>query len=129
VEVRKTDTAVPTLVLDKTRRGSTQKTLLTHAFANRLCVSLYSLCTALPKTEQSLAYLLRNEILGNVEDLRAELAYLVKVVQDDNNEAKTEAMDDARLYASQANNAMQRYLQIVSPKELRAAEELLLSEI
>merc|ERR1711935_427288 len=33
---------------------------------------------ATPKAEQSIAYLLRNDILSNTEDLRAELEYLIK---------------------------------------------------
>ena len=33
---------------------------------------------AVPKNEQSIAYLLRNDILTNVESLQAEVTYLIK---------------------------------------------------
>ena len=33
---------------------------------------------AVPKNEQSIAYLLRNDILTNLENLQAEVAYLIK---------------------------------------------------
>ena len=71
----------------------------------------------MPKAEQSLAYLLKNEILSNVEDLRAELEYLIPRPE--------ESDTDARTYAVAADTAMQRYLQqIVPPSELEIAQAL-----
>jgi hypothetical protein len=74
---------------------------------------------ATPKTEQSIAYLLRNEILTNLEALQAELEYLLK-----NNEVDTE---DLYKYSSQANTAMKDYLSNVSPDEIKRAKALIAS--
>ena len=73
--------------------------------------------TATPKSEQSLAYLLRNEILTNIEDMRAELEYLIK--------NPDESDVDLKSLAASATNAMQRYLEVVPPNELQLAQELL----
>lgn len=72
---------------------------------------------ATPKTEQSLAYLLRNEILTNIEALQAELEYLLK-----SNENET---DDLYKYSSEANSAMAQYLGNVNPNEMKKARDLL----
>jgi len=74
---------------------------------------------ATPKTEQSIAYLLRNDILTNMENLRAELEYLIK------NEDET--MDDLYMYADIVTSAMKKYLAQVPPNELKEAQRLLLS--
>jgi hypothetical protein len=74
---------------------------------------------ATPKTEQSLAYLLRNDILTNVENLRAELEYLLK--------SKDSETEDLYLYATIVNTAMKKYLAIVPPKELEEARRLMTS--
>lgn len=73
----------------------------------------------MPKAEQSLAYLLRNEILTNIENLQAELEYIVKNPE--------ESTADLLLYAKSANTAMERYLEVVPPNELRQAKALLSS--
>lgn len=75
---------------------------------------------ATPKTEQSLAYLLRNEILTNVEALQAELQYLLKETDTDT--------EDLYKYSSSANAAMNDYLKNVSPYEMNKAKEFLTSE-
>jgi hypothetical protein len=72
---------------------------------------------ATPKTEQSLAYLLRNDVLTNIENLRAELEYLIKTGEKDT--------DDLFSYADVATTAMKKYLAIVPPNELQQAEQLL----
>jgi hypothetical protein len=74
---------------------------------------------ATPKTEQSLAYLLRNDVLTNIENLRAELEYLIKT-------GETET-DDLFTYADVATSAMKKYLAIVPPNELQQAKEILKS--
>jgi hypothetical protein len=87
---------------------------------------------ALPKTEQSLAYLLRNDILGNVQDLRAELAFMLTLDPSTSATAADEygpSRLDALLYARQAQTALQQYLQIVSPTELQRAQDLLRQSI
>lgn len=70
-----------------------------------------------PKTEQSLAYLLRNDILTNLEALEAELVYLLKEKDTDT--------EDLFKYSSNANLAMTDYLGNVSPYEMGKAKELL----
>ena len=80
---------------------------------------LLLLFTATPKTEQSLAYLLRNEILTNIEDMRAELEYLSR--------HRDESDEDLQRLATAAANAMQRYLAVVPPRELEQARALLAS--
>ena len=72
---------------------------------------------ATPKSEQSMAYLLRNEILTNLEALQAELEYLLR---ENNNDT-----EDLYQYASNACTAMKDYLNNVSPSELKEARELL----
>ena len=64
-----------------------------------------------------MAYLLRNEILTNIEDMRAELEYLIK--------NPDESDVDLKSLAASATNAMQRYLEVVPPNELQQAQELL----
>ena len=73
-----------------------------------------------PKTEQSLAYLLRNDILTNLEALEAELQYLLK-------EKDTDTGDLIK-YSADVNSAMKDYLGNVSPYEMSKAKELLASE-
>jgi hypothetical protein len=68
---------------------------------------------ATPKAEQSIAYLLRNDILTNMENLRAELEYLLK-----SGDPET---DDLFSYTNIVNSAMAKYLAIVPPNELDEA--------
>lgn len=72
---------------------------------------------ATPKSEQSFAYLLRNEILTNMENLRAELEYLLK--------SGDPEVDDLFKYANVVNDNMANYLTIVPPSELEEARRLL----
>jgi hypothetical protein len=74
---------------------------------------------AVPKTEQSLAYLLRNDVLTNVENLRAELEYLIKSGDTD--------VADLYSYADIAVGAMKKYLAIVPPNELEEAKKAIAS--
>jgi hypothetical protein len=67
---------------------------------------------ASPKAEQSIAYLLRNDVLSNVENLKAELEYLLK---------NEDEVDDLYKYADIAGSAMKKYLAIVPPNELEEA--------
>jgi len=88
-----------------------------HILVLNLLVDDSHVFTATPKTEQSLAYLLRNEILTNIEDLQAEFPYLIQHPE--------ESDEDLRTYATNASNAMKRYLDVVPPNELKQANELL----
>jgi hypothetical protein len=74
---------------------------------------------ATPKNEQSIAYLLRNDVLTNVEALTAEVEYLLKTPE--------EGPEDLFTYADIASSAMKKYLAIVPPNELEAAQKMLAS--
>lgn len=74
---------------------------------------------ATPSAEQSMAYLLRNEILTNIEYLQAEVNYLIQ--------HPDEPADDLYAYSSGANTAMQKYLAVVPPEQLRLAKEIIAS--
>jgi hypothetical protein len=71
---------------------------------------------ASPKSEQSLAYLLRNDILTNLDDLQAEVDYLLK--------NPDETLEDATKYASATTTAFKKYLTLVPPDELERAKRL-----
>ena len=71
---------------------------------------------ATPKNEQSLAYLLRNDLLTNIEDLRAELEYLLKSGEDE--------VEDLYSFADVAVGAMKKYLALVPPNELEEAKRI-----
>lgn len=78
---------------------------------------------AMPKNEQSMAYLLRNDVLTNLENLQAELDYLLKPSTSD-----SESPDDLFLYATTAKAAMDKYLTLAPPNELKKANEIIASE-
>jgi predicted RNA-binding Zn ribbon-like protein len=85
--------------------------------------------TATPKSIQSMAYLLRNEILDNINDLRAELQYQIltrteKNQPNDHTEDDNDNDDDVSRYAQAAYTAMQRYMEIIPPTEIRRAETI-----
>lgn len=75
---------------------------------------------ASPRNEQSLAYLLRNDVLTNIENLQAELAYLLK---DTTPQSEKEHPDDLYMYAKAAKLAMDKYMKLVPPTELEQARE------
>jgi hypothetical protein len=77
---------------------------------------------ATPKNEQSIAYLLRNDILTNMENLRAELEFLIKTTEEEN-----ESMEDLYTYADIVTSAMKKYLAQVPPNELKEAQQALAS--
>lgn len=77
---------------------------------------------ATPKNEQSIAYLLRNDILTNMENLRAELEFLIKTPEEEN-----ESVEDLYTYTDIVTSAMKKYLAIVPPNELKVAQEALAS--
>lgn len=73
---------------------------------------------ATPKSIQSLAYLLRNEILDNLNALRAELQYQLQ------QPPPSEEDNDVPTYVMAINTALQRYLEIVPERELQGARQL-----
>jgi hypothetical protein len=68
---------------------------------------------ATPGSLQSMAYLLRNDVLTNLEDMRAEVAYLIRdgVME----------LEDLRGMVTMAKEGMGKYLDLVPPRELEAA--------
>ena len=106
-----------------------------NAFADNIYYSdsdranLYLGGGAEPTSTQSLAYLLRNDILTTVEDERAEVKYLLKEVNKKANGEKTIIvggdngldMDEITGLSKTANVAMKKYLDLVPPSELTEA--------
>ncbi len=76
---------------------------------------------AIPKNEQSIAYLIRNDILTNIENLQAEVAYLIKEKKAGN----PLEVDDLFLYSQTCKDDMVKYLELVPPRELKIANEML----
>ena len=79
--------------------------------------------TATPKSIQSLAYLLRNEILDNLDNLRAELQYQLQ--QESKNDNDDDDDEEVRQLITAAYTAMQKYLEIIPPNEYQSAMEIL----
>ena len=73
---------------------------------------------ATPSNEQSLAYLQRNEILTNIENLRAELEYVTK-------SGDEEDIEDLYKYSDSTVKAMKKYLALVPPKQMEEAMDIL----
>ena len=102
-----------------------------NAFADNIYYSdpdranLYLGGGAIPKTTQSVAYLLRNEILTNLEDMKAEVKYLTKEVGKmmmlTNNSSEELDTDELSRLSTAANDGMKKYLDLVPPRELEAA--------
>lgn len=105
-----------------------------NAFADNIYYSdpdranLYLGGGAIPKTSQSIAYLLRNDILTTVEDMRAEVQYLLKQLNTSGVDAD-EAVRESDIYAMSklANDGMKKYLDLVPPQELEVARAKFLS--
>jgi len=73
---------------------------------------------ATPRNEQSIAYLLRNDLITNIEALRAEVDFLLK--EDDD-------ISDLKTYSKNVRDGMIKYLALVPPKELEKARDSLRS--
>jgi hypothetical protein len=78
---------------------------------------------AVPKNEQSIAYLIRNDVLTNVENLQAEVTYAIKEIKA-GNEMETE---DLYLYVQICKDGMVKYLDLVPPGEVKIAKEIIAS--
>ncbi|KAL7529554.1 hypothetical protein ACHAWF_003028 [Thalassiosira exigua] len=96
-----------------------------NAFADNIYYSdpdranLYLGGGAVPKTTQSIAYLLRNDVLTNVEDMRAEARYLLRELAKEGDGGIE--MEDIVGMSKAANEVMVKYLELVPPGELEAA--------
>ena len=73
---------------------------------------------AVPKNDQTLAYLLRNDLLNNIQNLQAELDYLLVPTTTDDTE-------DLVLYVKACKTAMDKYLTLVPPNEMKQAMEIM----
>jgi hypothetical protein len=78
-----------------------------------------------PKPTQSLAYLLRNEILTNLESLQVEVDYLLKEEKSGKSEKDLDTSDLIE-YSKGCIVNMQKYLELVPPQEIQVARDLLL---
>jgi hypothetical protein len=80
---------------------------------------------------QSLADLLRNDILDNLDNVRAELKYQIeqqsprKSQSVSDSTTKDNDSDDVREYMTAAYEAMQDYLNMVPPLDIQKARELM----
>ena len=77
---------------------------------------------ATPKPTQSLAYLLRNEILTSLESLQVEVDYLLREEQKNSQDIDS---SDLIQYSSSCVSNMKKYLELVPPGELEAARKFL----
>ena len=77
---------------------------------------------ATPGSTQSMAYLLRNDVLTSIEDMRAEVGYLIRELEKGEKigEGGVDALDLEGML-KMAKEGMGRYLDLVPPKELEAA--------
>lgn len=102
-----------------------KKTFNAHSdniyFSDPERANLYLAGGATPKSEQSLAYLLRNDILTNLEALQAEVVYLIK---ERTNGAETVETEDLYKYTANARESMAKYLNLIPPAELKVGREL-----
>jgi len=105
-----------------------------NAFADNIYYSdpdranLYLGGGAVPQSTQTLAYLMRNDVLTNVEDMRAETQYLLKELNKKKDGETVvvgggEGLDleEIQKLSKAANEAMVKYLALVPPKELESA--------
>jgi hypothetical protein len=105
-----------------------------NAFADNIYYSdpdranLYLGGGAVPQSTQTLAYLMRNDVLTNVEDMRAETQYLLKELNKKKDGETVvvgggEGLDleEIQKLSKAANEAMVKYLALVPPNELESA--------
>lgn len=83
--------------------------------------NLYLAGGATPRSEQSLAYLFRNDVLTNIESLQAEVTYLIKEKKNGTKDVETE---DLYKYARDARDSMAKYIDLIPPAELKLGREL-----
>jgi len=79
--------------------------------------NLYLAGGATPKPAQSLAYLLRNDILTNLDALQAEVVYLLRVLKTGGELESADLLE----YGNNCNDAMVKYMALVPPEELKMA--------
>ena len=121
-------------VLSQSKYDATEFKKVFNAFGDNIYytdpdrANLYLGGGATPKSSQSMAYLIRNDILTNVQDMRAEVAYLLSSSSSSSTATTTSSTDDLVQMAATANRAMTQYLnQVVPPSELELARTLMAS--
>ncbi|KAL7472128.1 hypothetical protein ACHAXS_012464 [Conticribra weissflogii] len=102
-----------------------------NAFADNIYYSdpdranLYLGGGAIPKSTQTIAYLLRNDVLTNLEDMSAELQYLRRELEKNKHVAvggdSGLVLEDLYGFVKGAKQGMSKYLELVPPNELEAA--------
>jgi hypothetical protein len=119
------------VVLSQPQYQSKELKRMFNAFADNIYYSdpdranLYLAGGATPKTSQSLAYLLRNELLTSLDDLRTEIADLIKDLEGGGEKKTAIDYSDVIDYGKKCNDAMSQYLALVPPDELKIAEQIL----
>lgn len=79
---------------------------------------------ATPSTRQTLQYLLRNDVIDNVEALTAEIAYLVREREEAAaGEADTDE-NDLRMYLGKCKQGFDKYLGMVFQNEIDEATDM-----
>lgn len=110
-----------------------------NAFADNIYYSSESMSAnaylgggATPSTTQTVQYMLRNEVLGNVELAEAELGYLVRVRDDGSVGADAlvgEELDDLKEFLDKALDALGQYLAIPPAADTAVARKAALSPV
>jgi len=105
-----------------------------NAFADNIYYSdpdranLYLGGGAIPKSTQTIAYLLRNDVLTNLEDMNAELQYLLRELEKNKNTAVGGegglGLEDLYGFVKGAKQGMIKYLELVPPNELETARSM-----
>lgn len=82
---------------------------------------------ATPSSRQTLQYLLRNDVIDNVEALAAEIAYLIREREESEAEGLGSPYDsdekDLRMYLDKCKSGFDRYLGMVLQNEIDEATE------
>lgn len=79
---------------------------------------------ATPSTRQTLQYLLRNDVIDNVEALTAEIAYLIREREEAAaGEADTDEKD-LRMYLGKCKQGFDKYLGMVFQNEIDEATDM-----
>jgi len=79
---------------------------------------------AVPNNSQSIAYLLRNDFLTNVENLQAEVSYILREIEAGRS-IPDDAARDVIQYSDGCLSGMDKYLALVPPGELENARGLM----
>lgn len=81
---------------------------------------------ATPSSRQTLQYLLRNDVIDNVEALTAEIAYLIREREADREDGSVADLDekDLRVYLDKCKKGFDKYLGMVLQNEIDEATDM-----